>query len=214
MIRTAASVLSCAAGLSGLAAPALAHPHVFAEARLEVEVAADGHVSALRHIWRFDELFSSTVLLEFDADKDNRLEHPELEEVAAVVTDSLAEYNYFQTISAGGQDIKVEPVTDMKALFEDGQLIMFFSTVPKERVEITASPTFGVYDPTFYTAIDFYDESNMVLNGAPANCTHEMVLPDPDEAIAQNQASLTDAFFNDPTDMSMLLATRMEVTCK
>jgi ABC-type uncharacterized transport system substrate-binding protein len=33
--------------------------------------------------------------------------------------------------------------------------------------------------------------------------------------ISQNSASLTDAFFNDPTgtDMTKLFATRMEVTC-
>jgi ABC-type uncharacterized transport system substrate-binding protein len=77
-----------------------AHPHVFAEARLEVAVAPDGHVEALRHVWRFDELFSSTVLLEFDADTDNRLEEPELEEVASVVTESIAEFGYFQTITS------------------------------------------------------------------------------------------------------------------
>lgn len=212
--RIAISALVCAPVLAGLSPAAEAHPHVFAEARLEVEVAPDGHVTALRHIWRFDELFSSTVLLEFDADTDLVLDDSEREDVAAVVTESIADYDYFQTITARGKDIPIEPVKDMKVLFEDGQLIIFFTAVPAERIDITASPSFGVYDPTFYTAIDFYDADNMVLNGAPANCSYEMVLPDPDEAIAQNQAALTDAFFSDPTDMSMLLATRMEVTCK
>lgn len=216
MKRISASALACAAGFVGLSGAASAHPHVFAEARLEVEVAPDGHVSALRHVWRFDELFSSTVLLEFDADLDNQLEEPELAEVASVVTGSLAEFDYFQTILVGGKSVGVKPVTDMKALFEDGQLIMFFTAEPDETIDIAASPSFGVYDPTFYTAIDFYDESNMELRGAPANCNFKMVVPDPDEAIAQNQASLTEAFFNEPTgnDLSSLLATRMEVTCK
>ena len=56
----------------------------------------------------------------------------------------------------------------------------------------------------------------MVLEGAPASCSHKMVVPDPDEALAQNQATLTDAFFNDPqgTNWSKLLATRMEISCK
>jgi ABC-type uncharacterized transport system substrate-binding protein len=41
------------------------------------------------------------------------------------------------------------------------------------------------------------------------------VRPDPDDVISQNNASLTDAFFNDPTgtDMSKLFATRLELTC-
>ena len=216
MIRIIASAFFCAAGLLGLASSALAHPHVFADARLEVAVAPDGTVEIMRHVWRFDDVFSSTVMLEFDADTDNRLEDPELEEVASVVTESLAEFNYFQTILVGDESVEVKPVTDMKALFEDGQLIIFFTTQPAEPVNIKSSPSFGVYDPTFYTAIDFVDESEMVLEGAPANCGRKMVVPDPDEALAQNQATLTDAFFNDPqgTNWSKLLATRMEVTCK
>ncbi|GAB4358423.1 MAG: DUF1007 family protein [Oricola sp.] len=216
MTRYIAFVLSCAAGLLGLAPAALAHPHVFADARLEVAVAPDGTVETMRHVWRFDDVFSSTVMLEFDADTDNRLEDPELEEVASVVTESLAEFNYFQTILVGGKSIDVKPVTDMKALFEDGQLIIFFTTQTAEPVNVSSSPSFGVYDPTFYTAIDFPDDSQMVLEGAPENCTRKMVVPDPDEALAQNQATLTDAFFDDPqgTNWSKLLATRMEVTCK
>lgn len=216
MIRIAASAFFCAAALIGFAPSALAHPHVFADARLEVAVAPGGNVEIMRHVWRFDDVFSSTVMLEFDADTDNRLEDPELEEVASVVTDSLAEFNYFQTILVDDKSIDVKPVTDMKALFEDGQLIIFFTTQPVTPINVKSSPSFGVYDPTFYTAIDFVDESEMVLEGAPANCIRKMIVPDPDEALAQNQATLTDAFFNDPqgTNWSKLLATRMEVTCK
>jgi len=216
MIRITAFAFSCVAGFLGLAASALAHPHVFADARLEVAVAPDGNVEVMRHVWRFDEVFSSTVMLEFDSDTDNKMEEPELKEVASVVTGSLAEFNYFQTILVSGESIDVKPVDDMKAMFEDGQLIIFFTTHPVKPVNISSSPSFGVYDPTFYTAIDFPDDSQMVLEGASESCSHKMVVPDPDEALAQNQATLTEAFFNDPqaTDWSKLLATRMEVSCQ
>ena len=50
--------------------PASVHPHVFAEARLDVVVNPDGTVKSLRHLWRFDDLFSSTVLVEFDKNGD------------------------------------------------------------------------------------------------------------------------------------------------
>jgi len=55
----------------------------------------------------------------------------------------------------------------------------------------------------------------MTVNNLPAGCTSSVVRPDPDEAIAQNQQTLTDAFFNDPTgnDMSKIFATRLELTC-
>ena len=55
--------------------PASVHPHVFAEARLDVVLDQDGTtVKALRHLWRFDDVFSSTVLMEFDQNGDLKLD--------------------------------------------------------------------------------------------------------------------------------------------
>jgi ABC-type uncharacterized transport system substrate-binding protein len=50
----------------------------------------------------------------------------------------------------------------------------------------------------------------------PSSCTRTVIRPDPDTAIAQNQQTLTDAFFNDPTgtDMSKIFATKLELTCQ
>ena len=201
---------------AGAVSSAAAHPHVFAEARLEVAVRPDGRVERLRHVWRFDEFFSSTVLLEFDDDTDLILDESERDTVADVVSESIAEFGYFQRIDVGGRDIPVRPVKDMKVIFQDGQMILFFTSEPAEPIAVTDQPVFNVYDPTFYTAIEFYSENEMVLEGAPSNCAATMIVPDPDEAIAQNQQSLTEAFFNDPAgnDLSKLLATRMEISCR
>ena len=56
----------------------------------------------------------------------------------------------------------------------------------------------------------------MAVDDLPADCTRQVIRPDPDEAIAQNQSTLTDAFFNDPTgtDLSKIFATKLELTCK
>ena len=77
----------CGAVVAGAfhAAPASAHPHVFAEARLELSINPDGTVKSLRHVWRFDDFFSSTVLIQFDKNKDLKLEKPELEALAKTV---------------------------------------------------------------------------------------------------------------------------------
>lgn len=195
--------------------PALAHPHVFAEARLEVAVAADGTIEALKHVWRFDDLFSSTVLLEFDANGDLELDHQELETVAAVVHESLAEFDYFQFVTADGKDIEMAAPARFMALFEDRQLVLFFESRPSEPLKLDGKIDFGIYDPTFFTAIDFYEDEAMVVANLPSGCEREVVRPDPDEALAQNQDTLTDAFFNDPggNDLSKIFATRLELRC-
>src|SRR5690606_40211105 len=103
-VKTTRSIISAAAALLLASMPAaLSHPHVFAEANLEVAVAANGSVEALRHVWRFDDLFSSTVLLEFDKNSDLTLDHDELEEVGKVIHESLAEFDYFQFVESCGK---------------------------------------------------------------------------------------------------------------
>ena len=74
----------------------------------------------------------------------------------------------------------------------------------------------GVYDPTMYTAIDFAKDEDMVTEGEGFRlCKRAVIRPDPDQVLAENQANLTSAFFDDPagTDMTKLFATRLELTC-
>lgn len=196
--------------------PASVHPHVFAEARLEVVLNPDRTVKSLRHLWRFDDVFSSTVLMEFDKNADLKLDDPELQEIADTIHSSLAEYNYFQVVTLDGKDVTMKPPPALMVNYEHDQLIVLFETEPKDPLKLTGKTDFGVYDPTFYTAIDFTEDTNMTVADLPAGCSRTVIRPDPDEALAQNQATLTEQFFNDPagTDMSKIFATKLELNCQ
>lgn len=215
--RRRAAILFAATTAIVLAATAATrtHPHVFAEARLDVAVGPDRTVEALRHVWRFDDLFSSTVLVEFDQNQDLKLDDAELETVASVVHESLAEFGYFQLVTRDGRDVPMKAPERLMANFEDSRLIILFESQPAEALPLAGTVDFGVYDPTFYTAIDFTEDAAMAVEGLPAGCERAVIRPDPDEAIAQNQSSLTDAFFEDPAgnDLSKIFATRLEITC-
>lgn len=195
---------------------ALAHPHVFAEARLEVVGGDDGNLAELRNIWRFDDMFSSSVLMDFDANSDLKLDDAELKEIATTIHESLADYDYFTFITHDGKTIPIEKPEAFHVDFKDNQLLVFFSIKTKEPVSLKGKLSVGVYDPTLYTAMDFVKDEDMVTEGkALTSCKRQVVRPNPDDVIAQNQANLTEAFFNDPagTDMGKLFATRIEVTC-
>ena len=172
-------------------------------------------VKSLKHLWRFDDLFSSTVLVEFDQNGDLALDDTELQEVANTVYGSLADYDYFQIVTRSGNDVAMKPPAQLIASFQDNQLIILFESEPAEPLSLDRKLGFGVYDPTFYTAIDFIEDDNMGVPGLPANCQRAVIRPDPDEAIAQNQGTLTEQFFTDPsgTDMSKIFATRLELDC-
>lgn len=202
--------------VAAFATPAFSHPHIFAEARVEIVAAEDGTLKELRNVWRFDDIFSSSVLMDFDKNSDLKLDHSELNEIANTIRDSLGDYSYFTSITKDGAVSEIARPDVFNVDFKDNQLLVFFVAKPKTPVTIGGRMSFGIYDPTLYTAIDFAKDEDMLVEGkAFEACTKKVVRPDPDEVIAQNQLNLTEAFFSDPTgnDMGKLFATRMEVTC-
>ncbi len=213
--RRKAVLFAAAGAIFASTAPASVHPHVFAEARLEVRLNPDQSVKALRHLWRFDDLFSSTVLVEFDKNADLKLDDAELQDISSTIFTSIGEYDYFQLVSADGKDVAMKPPAALMANYENDQLIVLFESEPAAPLKLAGKLDFGVYDPTFYTAIEFVEDENMAVEGLPSSCTRSVVRPDPDEAIAQNQASLTEEFFTDPsgTDLSKIFATKLELNC-
>lgn len=209
------AILPVAALLALAPAAAAAHPHVFADARLEVVAGADGTIRELRNVWRFDDVFSSQVLLDFDKNTNLVLDRDELEEIGRTVRNSLEEFGYYTTLTLDGNAVAVDKPDVINVDFKDGRLLMFFAVKPATPMPLKGKLTFGVYDPTLYASIDFPSDGDLVLMGDFKACKHAIVRPDADEVIAENRSNLTDAFFNDPTgtDMSKLFATRMEVTC-
>ncbi|MDP2120544.1 MAG: DUF1007 family protein [Hoeflea sp.] len=211
--------LTALAALSVLIAPAtaLAHPHVFADARLEIETSADGHIVELRNVWRFDEVFSSSVIMDFDLNADMKLDAGELAQIGDMVTQSLADFDYYTNVTVNGKDIGISLPEKIKVDYQDGQLLMFFALTPTKAMQLTGKIAVGVYDPTMYAALDFIEDADMAVTGEAASlCTSKVVRPDFDEIIMQNQASLTEAFFETTGsgDLSKLLATRLELECK
>jgi ABC-type uncharacterized transport system substrate-binding protein len=205
-----------AAALTLTPLPALAHPHIFVDARLEVLADDSGHVAELRNVWRFDEMFSSSVLLDFDKNTDLKLDEAELAELGEVMRNSLSEFHYFTTITLDGKAVEIGKPDAIHVTYQDQQVLVFFAVKPAVPVPLKGKLTFGVYDPSLYTAVDFPSDSDLKPEGkAFAACAHKVVRPDPDEVIAENKNTLTDAFFNDPTgtNMTKLFATRLEVTC-
>ena len=196
--------------------PAFTHPHVFAETKTEV-VGNAGKLEALRHVWRFDEFFSATVQLEFDKDGDNKLNDAELAAIAATIKKSTAQFNYFQNVYDNGREVAMTVPGDMTIGFEGPSMILVFESKPEREVALAGSLSFGIFDETFYTSLDFINDTDLSGQGFPQACTFAVVRPDPDEAIKQNEGTLTEQFFSDKdqgiSDFSKMFATRLEAKC-
>jgi ABC-type uncharacterized transport system substrate-binding protein len=119
MTKTALPVLAL---LALVPVAAEAHPHVFADARLEIVAGDDGHVAELHNIWRFDEVFSSSVLMDFDKNTNLTLDPDELAEIGKTVLTSLEEFGYYTTLTDNGKSVKVSKPDMINVDYRDGQL--------------------------------------------------------------------------------------------
>jgi ABC-type uncharacterized transport system substrate-binding protein len=195
---------------------AQAHPHIFVDASFEAVAGADGSLGEVRDSWHFDEVFSSSVLLDFDKNGNSTLDPAELAAVGKTVGNSLAKYNYYTSITINGKAVPLARPDAVRADYKDGSLILTFSQKPVEKTALKGLIIFGVYDPTLYTALDFDKDTDLKTSGEGfGRCTRKVVRPGSKEILAENQAMLTTLFFNDPmgTDYSQIVATRLEVRC-
>ncbi|MCB1428855.1 MAG: DUF1007 family protein, partial [Nitratireductor sp.] len=101
---------------------AVAHPHVFVESNLEIVRNNEGAVTELRHVWRFDDLFSSDVLLNYDENGDGKLEPNELDEVGKTIGSSISEYDYYTEVRSGSDNDEFEPPEAVMVDYVDNQV--------------------------------------------------------------------------------------------
>jgi len=183
----------------GAAQSASAHPHVFIEANLEIVRNEAGSVTELRHVWRFDELFSASVLLDYDANGDNKLDAGELDEVSATVTSSIAEYDFYTEMRVGSDPVEFAPPARIMVDYVDNQILMFFALQPSRAIE-TKSGKFkiAVSDSSFYVALEIANEAAVQILGGGTDCTVKIDRPDYDALLARNTQTLTEQFFSDP----------------
>lgn len=204
------------AGFAALPAIAFAHPHIYAEARMDIIESDSGTVSEVRNLWRFDDMFSASVVMDFDNNSNLTLDDNELSEIGATVLESLAEFDYYTYVTVDGKNVQMEKPDKIHVTYDNQQVIMFFSIKPKTELAINGTLSFGAWDPTLYTALDFANDMDLTTEGSKISmCKRTVVRPDADEVMEQNQDKLTESFFEDPTsnDLSKLFATRLELSC-
>ncbi|MEM7214426.1 MAG: DUF1007 family protein [Pseudomonadota bacterium] len=197
--------MSLAVAASGFLLPdrAVAHPHVFVEANIEVVRDDDGNFTEVRQVWRFDELFSTTVTIDYDENVNGKLDQDEIEKVAAVVKESIAEYDFYTAVRAGKDTVEFYEPEEIGAYFEGEKLIMFLTVELVEPVNSENTPLrISASDTSYYVAFDF-DNENVSVSANSAGCETSVVHPDFDSLYADNSQFLTESFFSDPQSTSI-----------
>lgn len=154
-----------------LALPAAAHPHVFVDVNGELIFDDAGRIKAVGNVWRFDDAFSAFATEGLDADGDGQFSDQELQPLAKINVESLADFEYFTWLTIDGVKQNFMPPTEYWLQF-DGQLLTLFYTLP---LDIPVLPgkdtTLEIFDPEYFVAFNFPGEQPMTLSGAPEGCT-------------------------------------------
>ena len=146
-LTTAALMLA----LAGADRPVVAHPHVWVT-DVTTFLFEGPRLVGLRHHWRFDELFSSYVIEQYDTDSDGAFDPAEL--AGLEEGENLAEYGYFIHARVDGDRLPLVAVEDFQAIIEDGLLVYAFTLPLPEPINPGAvSFAVGVYDPEYYIEV-------------------------------------------------------------
>ena len=171
--------------------PALAHPHVWVDAASEIVFDDDAQIVAIRHYWRFDEAFSAYASQGLDADGDGEVSGDELQPLAEVNVESLAEYEYFTRLSTGDYVAGFSDPTDYHLEWIGDRLLLQFTLPLARPLATSAAVTLEVYDPEYFVSFTRPSHEAVRLAGAPDRCSLGVQLAEaPDAATAAALAAV------------------------
>ncbi|HEY7750428.1 MAG TPA: DUF1007 family protein [Aestuariivirgaceae bacterium] len=172
--------------------PAVAHPHVWIEARSDVVFDDQGMIVALNHEWTMDEAYTEAAVEGLDVNHDGVYAPEELQPLTKENIDSLKEYSYFTVMKAGTQPVAFDAVTDAGQLWSNKRLKLHFRLPLKTPVDPRKQHVFyRVYDADFFIAIEFPGKDAVTGLGAmPKSCRVELQEPVSDQQTADTRAML------------------------
>lgn len=156
------------------AAPALAHPHGFMEAKATLVFDEQG-LAGIRQRWVIDPMTTWAVFELIHENGDGKLDSAEVAAIERESFGSIKDYNYFTAVLINGEPFPVEWATDFDAFMEQGKLVYTFF-VP---CHVAAAPKpheikIAIYDPSFFIFVAYVGEG-----GSGVDPTKDPMFADP-----------------------------------
>ena len=201
------------------AGEARAHPHVFVDMKSAFVIDAEGRLTAVRHVWRFDEPFSAYAVQGLDSDGDGTYDREELTELAKVNVESLEEFDFFTFLEFSDEAVSFAAPTDYW-LEHDGQRLTLHFTLPvADGPKLKEAPILAdLFDPEFFVAFAPVNDTPFSLEGEGVGLCRLNYTPPP-ELDASTSAQLYEIpanVRNLPPELFALTSTlsnRVQVAC-
>ena len=193
------------------AAAAQAHPDVWISSTSELLYAPDGSITAVRHAWTFDDLFTTGALQEIDGKAKDVYSREELAPLARTNAESLKEFGYFNFARADGKKVKFDEPVDYFMEYAHSRLTLHF-TLPLKEPAKPKELVLEVFDPTSFADFKFDGSDPVRLVGAPPSCKLDLQRRPMDRAAGAKPAGEHPAE-GDHDDAGAMFANRITVAC-
>jgi ABC-type uncharacterized transport system substrate-binding protein len=210
-IRLLTCALVAAAAILVGANPAAAHPHVWVTAASELLYGPNGTVTAIRHAWTFDDMFSTYALQGTESKKKGVYSREELAPLAQTNVESLKEYGFFTFAKVDSQKQPFLAPTDYFLEYRDSALVLHF-TLPFKTPVKAKQLVVEIFDPSYFVDFTLQKKDPVHLVGAPASCTAAIQRPSDGTAGAQKLGEAN--FLNgNNSNYGAMFANRITVDC-
>lgn len=171
----------------------LSHPHVFMDTKVEFQFNQKG-IEGVWVDWLFDEIFTATIKMDFDADKDNQFSKQEVWEIEKSAFSNLKNFNYFTYITVNEKTTSAKKVSLFTASLINNRLqYRFFIPLVVISGKNQQSVTVSIYDKTFYCDIGFNSTKGVLVKGADDFKVKHLLQKNYENEITYNNAYQTAA---------------------
>ena len=173
--------------LLGLTGAAMAHPHIFIDAKATLVFDDQGELATIHNSWTFDEAFSVWQIQGLDTNNDGITSSDEMQDLADENLKGLGEYGFYVSAGEGQDSLAFTAVGGAKFEFKDNRSTLTFDIAPETAYRVKGKLQVAIADPEYYVAITFAGPQDATLENAPAGCVaslqpgHDM----PDDLAAQ-----------------------------
>jgi ABC-type uncharacterized transport system substrate-binding protein len=133
------------------ASTASAHPHVFADATVEVRFGARG-LEGVRFAWAHDEFTSALIQQTYDRAATGRFSPAAMREIEAKEMDPLRSFGYFVSVAVNGAAVPVTAIREFAVEAVKGRVTYLFTVPVPPPAAPSGTITINVDDPSWYMA--------------------------------------------------------------
>lgn len=163
--------------------PALAHPHVLIDSHVVVIFEA-GRITGLQMGWKFDPVYSSSLVQDYDKDKSGSLSAKEIADMEREAFQDTQPYSYFTYAKVDEKPVqwpRAEGFTVM--VVQDSLLYGFRLRLPEPVDPRRQAFSLSTYEETYYIDIDFANETAVRLIGDGSDGCRAIMSPDSDNKL-------------------------------